>query len=172
MSDYNSLPDLRVRVEALRKTMEAFCRHFADGSPPKVILDECFDAGLPRIHEHGPEWAMSELPYLSKTWCGRGFATDSCENYFTSLGQTLRFFPDKDTFPSSNCFLIDPFIQKGVVKARCKLQSVISDATWEEDFIFLFSDFNLEGKFGLLEIWSDSLSAWSALTTKSAAYKA
>lgn len=148
--------------------MEAFCRHFISGASPQVILDECFQAELPRIHEHGPEWASSKLPYLFKTWCGRGLAKGTCDDYFKVLGETLRFFPDDHSIPSSESFLVDPFNRKGVIKARCRLEGAVSGVSWEEQFIFLFSEFNSENKIGLLEIWSDTLSAWKAVTTKSA----
>ena len=50
-----------------------------------------------------------------------------------------------------------------LVKAKAQLAGVKSGKGWEEDFVFLFSDFDGEGKIGSMEIWADNLSAWEGV---------
>lgn len=50
-----------------------------------------------------------------------------------------------------------------LVKAHATVEAVKTGVTWDEDFVFLMSDFDSDGKIGHLEIWSDNLSAWLAV---------
>lgn len=144
--------------------MSEFCQHFVSGSSPGILLDAVFTTQTPRIHEHGPEWARQKLPFLHKQWLGRGDGSDTTDQYFNMLGQTLRFFPAEDTIPAAKSFVVDPFNESGMIRAKCKLQSVATDVSWEEIFVFSFAEFDDKGKIALLEIWSDGLSAWNAVT--------
>lgn len=174
----------------LCSTVQQFCQKFVAGEDHEGILDTCFSNATPRITEHGPEWANFHLPYLAKTFSGRrkacSTATDSllrpegispssklqklnCEDYFEALTSTLAFHPDENTFPCVKEFIVDPGTKSGdggsvVINAKSKLSSVRTGAVWEETFVFMFRDFDADGRIGHLEIWSDSLSAWTAVT--------
>ena len=179
-----------MRASLLRSTAEDFCQKFVSGASPDTILDADFSTSAPRITEHGPTWAAGHLPYLAHTFHGRRHgqpstasngqtpSTDplatghplSCEDYFDALASTLAFHPQGDSIPAPEHFIVDPGNESGghggsvVVKAKCKLSSVATGAVWEEVFVFLFCDFGKDGRIGHLEIWSDSLSAWAAVT--------
>ncbi|CAL8575247.1 hypothetical protein XPA_001182 [Xanthoria parietina] len=48
----------------------AFISAFIAGSPPSETLSKYFTPTA-SIHEHGPTWARSRLPFLAKTFTGR-----------------------------------------------------------------------------------------------------
>ena len=49
------------------------------------------------------------------------------------------------------------------VKLRAKFASVKTGKDWEEDFVYVLSEFDEEGKIGSQELWADPLSAWVAV---------
>ena len=55
--------------------------------------------------------------------------------------------------------------EKGTVtiKLHAKFASVKTGKDWEEDFVYVLSEFDGEGKIGSQELWADPLSAWVAV---------
>ena len=49
------------------------------------------------------------------------------------------------------------------VKLRAGFKSVKSGQAWEEEFVYLLSGFDDEGRIGRQELWADPLSAWVAV---------
>ena len=54
---------------------------------------------------------------------------------------------------------------KGVVtvKMSAAFKSVKSGEGWEEEFVYVLSGFDEEGRIGRQELWADPLSAWVAV---------
>jgi hypothetical protein len=50
-----------------------------------------------------------------------------------------------------------------VVKVTSGLKSVQTGIAWDEEFIFMFSEFDREKGIGRVEIWPDTLNAWMAV---------
>ena len=75
--------------------------------------------------------------------------------------------------PASDRFVIDaealgPGAEeegRGVVtvKMRAGFKSVKTGKGWEEEFVYVLSGFDDEGKIGRQELWADPLSAWVAV---------
>ena len=56
-------------------------------------------------------------------------------------------------------------MQKTVtVKLHAKFASVKTGKSWEEDFVYVLSEFDDDYKIGKQELWADPLSAWVAVT--------
>lgn len=154
------------RDARLRSQVEAFCNAFLSGDPPGSTLDKLFVPSNPKITEHGPPWASSRLPFLGRTFVGRSKSTSSgatCDDYFTLLGQTLRFHPSENTFPPVEQFVVDSIANAVSVVAHARFESIKTGKSWEEDFIYRLSGFDQEGRIGHWEIWADPLSAWEAV---------
>lgn len=158
-----------LRATTIRATAARFCHLFVTGASPDETLSQCF-IGNPKITEHGPQWATQRLPFLNRTFTGRRAKAvqedQSCDQYFDALGGTLSFQPPSDAIPLEDEFIVSTGKGKAeavVVKAKSRLTSVKTGVDWEETFIFMFEEFDGEGKIGHLEIWSDGLSAWSAV---------
>ena len=49
------------------------------------------------------------------------------------------------------------------MKLHGKFASVKTGKSWEEDFVYILSEFDEEGRIGRQEIWADPLSAWMAV---------
>ncbi|KAF8851081.1 hypothetical protein BDZ45DRAFT_601974 [Acephala macrosclerotiorum] len=160
------------RETQLRETASSFCQALLQTPPPpppdlirqffgKVPRPSLRPSIAPRITEHGPEWARSRLPFLSKTFTGH----QECVEYFTLLGQTLKMHMGKDTFPpvESGGYVVDENAG-GVVSVvgKARFESVMTGKAWDEEFIYRFSGFDSSGKIGHWEIWADPLSAWVA----------
>ena len=167
------------RAIIIRSTAESFCNAFVSGSAPTEMLDKYFTSN-PTIHEHGPSWATERLPFLSKTFQGRrqsGLETGSssltgttCDDYYDLLTATLSFHPTEKTVPSSEQFIVDADASnpgggsKGAVaiKLQAEFKSIKTGKGWEEEFVYILSDFDEDGKIGRQELWADPLSAWVA----------
>ena len=164
------------RAQLLRSRAHAFCNAFLESTPPTQILDRFFRAS-PKITEHGPGWANDRLPFLGKTFVGRRqqhqTSSQTCDDYFTLLGETLVFEPNKDTFPSEEGFIVDASTQLDAddddgggavsVVANASFKSIKTGKSWEEQFIYRLGGFDREGRIGHWEIWADPLSAWVAV---------
>ena len=158
----------------IRTSAHSFCQAFISGTKPAEILSTIFTSS-PSITEHGPSWARTRLPFVGQTFHGRrnpsSEAKDTCDDYFELLAETLAFTPSEDSLPPVDAYVVDPTVKMpGVqgsgmvlVKAKAQLAGVKSGKGWEEEFIFLFSDFDGEGKIGKMEIWADNLSAWEGV---------
>src|SRR5579859_1448558 len=155
------------RTTLLRSKTSSFCQAFLKNLPPKETLSKFFTSN-PTIHEHGPTWANSRLPFLGKPFIGR----EECVKYFELLGETLKFHPDEKTFPPVEEFIVDAEARsegmaeaRGAVSvvARAVFESVKTGKKWEEKFIYRLSGFDEEGRIGCWEIWADPLSAWDAV---------
>ena len=163
------MADYKARGELMRSTAYSFCKAFTSGSSPSETLDKYFTSN-PKILEHGPKWANLRLPFLGIKFHGRrsqGSSTATsrrtCDDYYDRLTFTLSFHPDKNTVPPKEEFMVDA--QKGTVtiKLHAKFASVKTGKDWEEDFVYVLSDFDEEGKIGSQELWADPLSAWVAV---------
>ena len=172
MAMTNNPTDIHARTTLLRSQVHAFCQAFLSSKPPTETLDQHFTRD-PRITEHGPSWATCRHPFLGLTF--RGLRTAStprssstpCDDYFALLSQTLAFHPDAHTFPPSADFIVDASAHGGTgavsVVAHAWFQSVRTEKSWEEDFVYRLSGFDEEGRIGHWEIWVDPLSAWDAV---------
>lgn len=163
------LSDNNIIAERMRSTAEGFCKAFVAGAPPSETLDNYFTAH-PKILEHGPEWATERLPFLGVTFEGRrtsGNARDetnrTCDDYYDLLTSTLSFHPTEDTLPPNEQFMIDPEKRTVTIKLHAKFASVKTGKSWNEDFIYVLSEFDEDFKIGSQELWADPLSAWVAV---------
>ena len=153
------------RASGIRDTAEAFIKAFIFGSPPTETLDKYFTLDA-KILEHGPAWASERLPFLGITFQGRrsqGLPTRTCDDYYDLLSSVLSFHPSKDTIPTKEDFMVDP--QKGTVtvKLRASFASIKTGRSWEEQFVYVLSEFDENYKIGSHELWADPLSAWMAV---------
>lgn len=146
------------RSATLRKVTSDFCAALLAPPPLSELLSQYFSA-IPKITEHGPDWARSRLPFLAKTFTGK----DGCEEYFKLMTETLSMSLDKDAFPDAKAFSVDA--ESGVVSVVGKghFSSQKTGKGWDEQFIHRFSEFDEQGKIGHWEIWADPLSAWVAV---------
>ncbi|KAF4555767.1 Hypothetical protein D9617_2g057300 [Elsinoe fawcettii] len=168
----NELPI--TRKTQLRNRALAFSAAFQDlpSNPPPTILATHFTPS-PTIHEHGPSWTQTLLPFLGRDFTGK----DDCLEYFTLLGGTLAFEPQADSFPSATEIVVDPEAKgegdagdgfgkgNGTVTSvgKGKFKAVKTGKEWEEKFIWVLSGFDEEGRIGRWDIWADPLSAWLAV---------
>ncbi|KAF2705396.1 hypothetical protein K504DRAFT_494283 [Pleomassaria siparia CBS 279.74] len=113
----------------------------------------------PRITEHGPSWASERLPFLGKTFSG----PESCIEYFEVLGRVLDMQLPADAFPPKEGFIVDAEAGMVSVVGRGRFVSKKTGKGWDEEFVYRFSEYDDEGKFGHWEIWADPLSAWEAV---------
>ena len=165
------------RAAQIKSTSESFCKAFISGAAaPTEILDKYFTANA-KICEHGPSWAATRLPFLGKTFQGRRQQNSSnnngstCDDYYDLLSSTLSFHPTDRTLPSSDQFVVDSEAVgpggglKGVVtiKLHAEFKSVRTGKGWEEEFVYVLSEFDEDGKIGCQELWADPLSAWVAV---------
>ncbi|KAL6716022.1 hypothetical protein ACLMJK_006984 [Lecanora helva] len=158
-------------ADRLRSTVYNFCHAFVSGAPPSETLDKYFTTN-PTILEHGPEWATSRLPFLATTFEGRRLkehSSDSdtqrktCDNYYDLLTSTLSFHPSDDTLPPKERFMVDAKSKTVAVKLHARFESVKTGKSWEEDFVYVLSEFDEDFKIGRQELWADPLSAWAAV---------
>ena len=163
----NSL-DYKNIAERLRSTAYSFCQAFVSGASPFETLDKYFTAD-PRILEHGPAWATSRLPFLATTFEGRRYpsnpdaARKTCDDYYDVLTSTLSFHPNHDTLPPKEEFMVDAEKKTVTVKLHAKFASVKTGKSWEEEFVYVLSEFDQDFKIGRQELWADPLSAWVAV---------
>lgn len=176
----SNMTDSDSRADIMRSTAESFCKAFVSGTVPTEMLDRYFNSN-PQIHEHGPAWATERLPFLGKTFEGRrqqrwSDGSDSasgttCDDYYDLLAATLSFNPTEKTLPSSDQFVVDAEAvgpgggRKGAVtiKLQGEFKSLKTGKGWEEQFVYILSDFDEDGKIGRQELWADPLSAWLAV---------
>lgn len=163
------MTDYKAKGELMRSTAHAFCQAFTSGSPPSETLDNYFTSN-PKILEHGPKWANLRLPFLGIKFQGRrsqGSSTATsrrtCDDYYDRLTSTLSFHPDGNTLPPREEFMVDAEKGTVTVKMHAKFASVKTGTDWEEDFVYVLSEFDEEGKIGSQELWADPLSAWVAV---------
>ncbi len=179
--------DIEARTALLLSRCISFCNAFLEGTPPPKILDEFFinttDAA-PEIKEHGPSWAQTLLPFLSRTFIGRDPSTTdpqagTCDDYFRLLAQTLEFRVDQSGFPPPEEFAVDVDARgssgdetengsgrRGVVTVSGwgEFASVKTGKSWKEKFVHRWSGFDETGRIEKWEIWADPLSAWMAVS--------
>ena len=161
------LEGLRRNTERLREAAEGFCSAFVAGEPPPNILDKFFTRNA-KILEHGPSWARRRLPFLGQTFQGRkaGSGNDdalTCDRYYEILTSILSFHPLENTVPPKEDFMIDGLKGTVTVKLHAEFSSIKTGKRWEEDFVYVLSEFDDEGKIGSQELWADPLSAWMAV---------
>lgn len=94
----------------------------------------------------------------------------TCDDYYDLLAATLSFHPTHDTVPPLEEFMVA--VNKNsqgewegsvTIKLHAKFASIKTGKSWEEDFVYVLSDFDGETKIGCLELWADPLSAWMAV---------
>ena len=155
------------RSERLRDTAEAFCKAFVAGEHPTRILDKYFTKDA-KILEHGPSWAHERLPFLGQIFQGRSSpqaaTADTCDRYYEILTSILSFHPDEHTVPRKKAFMVDVNLGTVTVKLHAKFSSVKTGKSWVEDFVYVLSEFDDDGKIGSQELWADPLSAWMAVS--------
>ncbi|KAL9098930.1 MAG: hypothetical protein Q9163_005496 [Psora crenata] len=165
MADTKALDD---RADGMRSTAFNFCQSFASGVAGPECLNRYFTSN-PKITEHGPLWAAARLPFLATTFQGRrGQQTDAptsktCDDYYDLLTSTLTFDASSVSFPERHQFAVDPAAGTVTVKLHAKFASVKTGNDWEEDFVYVLSEFDEHGKIGYQELWADPLSAWMAV---------
>lgn len=165
-----------LRDEGMRSTAEGFCEAFVAGMASSKMLDTYFTSN-PKITEHGPSWAKTRLPFLGSTFSGRrrrdaGAANDAntCDDYYDLLNATLSFHPHAHTVPAKEEFLIASGTTNDgrwwgavTIKLNAGFASVRTSKSWEEDFVYVLSEFDENLRIGHLELWADPLSAWLAV---------
>ena len=176
MASSGSLP--AGEAAALSANVKAFCEAFVTGTMSGGQMLDLYFTSEPSITEHGPSWATARLPFVGKTFRGRLPSSDttesntSCDEYFNLLAKTLSLHAHEGTLPPVEGYAVDSVTRyrsekegSGVVlvKANARLESVGTGKSWEEDFVFVFSEFGEKGKIGRMEIWADNLSAWTAV---------
>lgn len=145
------------RADSLRSTAESFCKAFVSGTSPTTILDDYFTPNA-SITEHGPSWAAERLHFLGRMFQGRRQqdsahnSGSTCDDYYDLLTSTLLFHPTEKTLPSIDEFLVDPEA-KGTngrgsvtVKLQAEFKSVKTGKGWKEDFVYVLSEFDGEGR--------------------------
>lgn len=60
-------------------------------------------------------------------------------------------------------FLVDAENGTVTIKLHARFASVKTGKDWEEDFVYILSQFDEDGKIGCQELWADPLSAWVAV---------
>ncbi|KAI9736688.1 MAG: hypothetical protein M1834_000892 [Cirrosporium novae-zelandiae] len=155
--------------DLLRSRTADFCAAFQQGKDSVFILS-FFREEDPKITEHGPQWASRFLPFLGQTFSGRRNSSTSssptCDDYFDLLGQSLKFYPAADTFPPPEKIVIDTKLGVVSVKAHGKFEAIRTGESWEEEFTYLLSNWDEQGRIGHWEIWADPLSALKAVVGK------
>ncbi|KAF2716723.1 hypothetical protein K431DRAFT_323634 [Polychaeton citri CBS 116435] len=162
---------LNARYSQLQSRSLAFCNAFLrlqDNPPGKILFGHFTTTTDPKITEHGPSWASSRLPFLGKTFSSR----DECLEYFKLLAETLKFIPNKGTFPSKEWFIVvdkangrhNPAVPeklqlKGQVSVvrKATFKAVKTGKSWEEEFVCCLSEFGEDRKIGHWEIWAERL---------------
>jgi hypothetical protein len=161
------------RKDLLRSSASSFCQALLEPPPPAELIRKYFTPANPCITEHGPEWARSRLPFLSRTFSG----LEGCKEYFLVLSQTLTMHIGADTFPGLDGYIVDveatgePHSSGGgkqpegavSVVGKATFTSIKTGKQWHEQFIYRFSGFDDAGRIGHWEIWADPLSAWVAV---------
>ena len=156
---------MAIKGEAIRSTAYNFCCSFAAGESGPECLDKYFTAS-PTILEHGPSWAIMCLPFLATTFEGRRNHTkpdgNTCDDYYDLLTRTLSFDPSSVVVPGKELLAVDEKARIVTVKLHAKFGSVKTSRSWEEDFVYVLSEFDEDGRIGRQELWADPLSAWMA----------
>lgn len=162
------------RADLLRSTAVSFCNAFASGTSPTEMLDTYFTSDS-SITEHGPAWAAERLPFLAKTFKGRRQSSNNpasndgntCDDYYDLLTSTLSFHPTDKTVPPKDEIIVDAEAKgsgggKGVVtvKLQAKFESIKTGKGWEEEFVYVLSGFDEQGRIGSQELWADPLSEY------------
>lgn len=162
---------VNARDELIRKTAHDFCQALIKESPEELM--EKYMTSNPKITEHGPEWAAERLPFLARTFEGKL----GCAQYFKLLSETLKMDLDENSFPNLAGCSADAKAEArtgsdelasqetGIVSlvGKGRFASLKTGKSWDEKFIYRFSGFDEDGKFGHWEIWADPLSAWVAV---------
>lgn len=160
-----------VRKELMRRKAYDFCQALMQKSPEEVL--EIYMTSNSKITEHGPEWAAERLPFLGKTFEGKS----ECARYFKVLSETLKMDMDENSYPNLAGFSADVAAEAKTgadelasretgtvnVVGKGRFTSLRTGKSWEEEFIYRFSGFDDNGRFGHWEIWADPLSAWIAV---------
>ncbi|KAI9741413.1 MAG: hypothetical protein M1818_004219 [Claussenomyces sp. TS43310] len=146
------------RTILLRNKAHAFCQTLSSPPAPTQLIDKYFTSD-PKITEHGPAWANAELPFLGRTFAGKG----ECLRYFELLAASLTMHLGPDSFPAPHDFTVDAGAGRVSVVGRGRFESVSTGKAWSEQFVYALSDWDDEGRLGHWEIWADPLSAWVAV---------
>ncbi|KAI5357079.1 hypothetical protein Slin15195_G053210 [Septoria linicola] len=156
-----TLPPTTDRTNKLRTSCHAFCKALETPPPPEEILEKHFISS-PKITEHGPEWARSRLPFVAKTYSG----ADEFLEYFSTLSKVLSMKMDPAPAPGEFAVQIHSFdhdekpVDEGqepsnrrgsgfvFVQGGGKFSSVEPGKSWNEKFVYRFSEFDQAGKIG------------------------
>ncbi|KZT60186.1 hypothetical protein CALCODRAFT_429775 [Calocera cornea HHB12733] len=139
------------RSSLLLHTARTLCAAFAR-SAPLAELQPLFTPS-PTITEHGPR--TPSVPFLA-TFSG----PDALEQYMSILARCLTVSDAEYEEP-----MLDDGWEVVCVKARGTFTWVEGKGKgvrWNEEFVYLLSGFDGEGRVGVWEVWADPLSAWLA----------
>lgn len=59
--------------------------------------------------------------------------------------------------------MVDPVVGSVTIKLHARFSSVKTGKSWDEDFVYVLSEFDDDMKIGSQELWADPLSAWVAV---------
>ena len=88
----------------------------------------------------------------------------TCDDYYDLLTSTLSFHPSEDTVPPKEEFMVDCERKTVTIKLHAKFASIKTGLAWEEDFVYVLSEFDEDFRIGRQELWADPLSAVSILS--------
>lgn len=167
--------DPQKRAEAIRTAAQSLCKAFAAGESPYKTLDTYFTRD-PQILEHGP--LIPSLPFLGTAFSGRRRSDSSspssslssskkqettCDDHYDLLTSMLSFRPDDQTVPPRERFFVDAENGAVTVRLHTRFASVKTGKSWEEDFVYVLSEFDEDARIGRQELWADPLSAFMAV---------
>ena len=162
----NASPITPSKIDRMRATAYDFCTGFASGVSGGECLNRYFSAH-PKILEHGPAWATARLPFLGITFQGRrsqdGAYEGTCDQYYGLLTSTLAVEPGSVVVPPIQHVAVDADLGIVTVRLHARFSSIKTGKAWEEDFVYVLSDFDEGGKIGCQELWADPLSAYLAV---------
>ena len=154
------------RADHLRTTALSFAKNFGAGLSGPECLDKFFTSN-PKITEYGPHFATERLPFLAVKFTGRRrlgqSKAETCDDYYDLLTSTLALVPGTLNIPNKQEIAVDG--ERGIVtvRLRAKFKSIKTGKAWEEEFVYVLSEFDSEGRIGRQELWADPLSAWLAV---------
>lgn len=139
------------RYDRLKQTTQSLCAAFARTAPVDEVAR--LFVSSPRIIEHGP--STPSVPFLS-TFSGETALID----YMSILARLLTV---------SDALYSEPIIdvRQNMVSVKGGGRFTWQDGegkgiAWDEDFVYLLSEFDAQGRIGKWEIWADPLNAWLA----------
>ncbi|KAF2146897.1 uncharacterized protein K452DRAFT_283098 [Aplosporella prunicola CBS 121167] len=152
------MPTDQDRTSLLRASAHAFSHALINPPAPSELLSRYFTS-TPTIHEHGPSWASTQLPFLGRRFHG----AHECATYFETLSSTLKMQLRGDSFPGPEGFVVDADANTVTVVGSGVFESTRTGRSWEERFVWVLGGWDDQGRVGTWDVWADPLSAWCAV---------